>query len=81
MRREERKRGEGGIDRMRSNNGKQMEKKRKDSTHKGEGSNALYSCSQPKRMYMKNEDQVNMTCLLYMDLLKGGLTLTLAFTL
>ena len=34
MRREERKRGEGGIDRMRSNNGKQMEKKRKDSTHK-----------------------------------------------
>ena len=32
--RERRERGEGGIDRMRSNNGKQMEKKRKDSTHK-----------------------------------------------
>ena len=76
MRREERKRGEGGIDRMRSNNGKQMEKKRKDSTHKGEGSNALYSCSQ-QRMYMKNEDQVNMTCLLYPSLLKGGPTLKL----
>ena len=34
MRGEERKRGEGGIDRMSSNNGKQMEEKRKDSTHK-----------------------------------------------
>ena len=76
MRGEERKHGEGGIDRMRSNNGKQMEKKRQDSTHKGEGSNALYSCSQ-HRMYMKNEDQVNMTCLLYPSLLKGVPTLKL----
>ena len=29
MRGEERKRGEGGIDRMRSNNGKQMERREK----------------------------------------------------
>ena len=56
MRREERKRGEGGIDRMRSNNGKQMEKKRKDSTHKGEGSNALYSCFRTRRMKTKSKD-------------------------
>ena len=30
-----------------------------------------------KGVYMENEDQVNMTCLLYPSLLKGGPTLKL----
>ena len=30
-----------------------------------------------KRVYMEYEDQVNMTCLLYPSLLKGGPTLKL----
>ena len=57
MRREERKRGEGGIDRMRSNNGKQMEKKRQDSTHKGEGNKlSILALNQECTSRMKNEE-------------------------
>ena len=37
----------GGIDCKRSNNGSKW-KEKQDSTHKGEGSNALYSCFHPR---------------------------------
>ena len=45
----------GGIDRKRSNNGSKW-KEKQDSTHKGEGSNALYSCFRTRRMKTKSND-------------------------
>ena len=46
----------GWIDRKHSNNGSKW-KEKQDSTHKGEGSNALYSCFRTKRVRMKTKSK------------------------
>ena len=45
----------GWIDRKHSNNGSKW-KEKQDSTHKGEGSNALYSCFRTMRIKTKSKD-------------------------
>ena len=56
-------------------------KEKQDLTHRSEGKQCSLFFVCTKKNASEDEDQVNMTCLLYMDLLKGGstLTLTLAF--
>ena len=70
-RRENRERGEGGIDRMRSNKWKQME--RKETRHNTIVKEAVLSI--PPLQSRKNEDQGQHLRPLYKELLKGGLTL------
>ena len=51
-----------------------MEARRKEDNGHQDGAN---TASIPQASTSKNEDQVNLTCLLYIGLLKGGSTLKL----
>ena len=70
-RREDRERGEGGINRKRSN--KMKANGRKEARHNTMVKETLLSI--PPLQARKNEDQSQSLWLLYIDLLKGGLTL------
>ena len=52
-------------------------KEKQDLTHKSEGKQCSLFLVCTKKNASENEDQVNLTCLLYIVLLKGGSTLKL----